>query len=380
MTAFLPARAPTRHGLARSTSIRRRVAGLGIVTALVAAAPAWPHRPELGHTTIAPADTPRAGVSAPVGDMTGSDARADRPPHANPRKSDPQPPADRRDTPDPFILDDGGRYVLYSTQVGFHNVPVATSPDLQHWSSPSDALPRLPSWAEWGHTWAPAVTRLGGRYLLYFTARHRHSGRQCIGVAVGATAVGPFVSPATWPLVCQTDPGGSIDPQPFVDSDGRAFLLWKSEGNAIGQPSAVFAQRLSPDGLTLAGQPSALLTSGAAWEQHLIENPALIATGRSYMLLYSGGWWESASYAIGYATCDTPLGPCSRATIDRPLLASAGNEAGPGGACVVRGPSGDPWLAYHAWTPGAIGYDNGGTRSLRFASLGRSGDRPVVGR
>jgi hypothetical protein len=158
------------------------------------------------------------------------------------------------------------------------------------------------------------VTRLGGRYLLYFTARHRHSGRQCIGVAVGATAVGPFVSPATWPLVCQTDLGGSIDPQPFVDSDGRAFLLWKSEGNAIGQPSAVFAQRLSPDGLTLAGQPSALLTSGAAWEQHLIETPALIATGRSYMLVYSGGWWESASCAIGYATCDTPLGPCSRAT------------------------------------------------------------------
>jgi beta-xylosidase len=378
MTAFLPARAHTRHDRARSTPIRRRVAAL-VATAVVAAAFAWPDQSELGHTTIARPDAPAAGVSVPTGEMTESEAWADRPPPANPRPVEPQPPPDHRDAPDPFILDDGGRYVLYSTQVGFHNVPVATSPDLHRWSSASDALPRLPGWASWGHTWAPGVTRLGGRYLLYFTARHRPSGRQCIGVAVSATAVGPFVSPATGPLVCQTDLGGSIDPQPFVDSDGRAFLLWKSDGNALGEPSAIFAQRLSPDGLTIAGQPSALLRSGAAWEQHLIESPALIATGRSYMLLYSGGWWESARYAIGYATCDTPLGPCSRATIDWPLLASAGDEAGPGGACVVRGP-GDLWLAYHAWTPGAIGYDSGGTRSLRFASLGWSGGRPVVGR
>jgi hypothetical protein len=94
----------------------------------------------------------------------------------------------------------------------------------------------------------------------------------------------------------------------------------------------------------------------------------------------SGGWWESADYAIGYATCDAPLGPCNRATIDGPLLASTGDAAGPDGACVVNGPTGDQWLAYHAWTPGAVGYDAGGARSLRFASLVWSGPWPVVGR
>jgi hypothetical protein len=114
------------------------------------------------------------------------------------------------------------------------------------------------------------------------------------------------------------------------------------------------------------------LHSDAAWEQPLIENPALVATGSSYVLWYSGGWWESAGYATGYATCHTPLGPCTKATVDRPLLASGGDQAGPGGATVVTGPAGDQWLAYHAWNPNAVGYNNGGTRSLRFARWQRS--------
>jgi beta-xylosidase len=301
-----------------------------------------------------------------------------RPTPAPPRPLVPEPPPDGRDAPDPFVLADGDRYLLYSTQVGLHNVPVATSPDLRQWSPPSDALPQLPAWAAWGRTWAPGVTRLGDRYLLYFAAHHRNSGRQCIGVATSASAAGPFASPAPDPLVCQTHLGGSIDPHPVIDTDGAAYLLWKADGNAIGQPSTLFAQRLAPDGLSLTGEPSALLTSGAAWEQPLIENPALVASGHSYTLLYSGGWWESAGYAIGYATCATPLGPCTKATVDRPLLASGGDQAGPGGATVVTGPAGDQWLAYHAWNPTAVGYNNRGVRSLHIASLTWRNDQPIV--
>jgi beta-xylosidase len=256
---------------------------------------------------------------------------------------------------------------------------VASSPDLRHWSSASDALPQIPAWAEWGRTWAPGVTRLGGRYLLYFAAHHRASGRQCIGVAAALAATGPFVSSASKPLVCQTHLGGSIDSHPFIDRDGTP-LLWKADGNAIGQRSTLYAQRLAPGRLGLTGQAVPLLRSDASWEQPLIENPALVAAGRSYTLLYSGGWWESAGYATGYATCATPLGPCTKATVDRPLLASGGDQAGPGGASVVAGPAGDRWLAYHAWTTGAVGYDNGGTRSLRVASLAAPDGRPAVGR
>jgi beta-xylosidase len=380
MTAFLPARAPTHPGGARSTQTHRRLVHVALATAVVIAGVAGPARDLVAPSRTAGHDTaPTSGVAIDRPHEAEQRSVRPRPAAPAPRPLAPAPPADGRDAPDPFILHDGARYLLYSTQVGLHNVPVATSPDLRHWSPPSDALPRLPDWATWGRTWAPGATRLHGRYLLYFAAQHGRSGRQCIGVATGTTAAGPFVSTAPDPLVCQTHLGGSIDPHPFVDADGSTYLLWKSDGNAIGQHSTLFAQRLRPDGLALTGRPSALLSSDAAWEQPLIENPALIASGRSYMLLYSGGWWESAGYATGYATCTTPLGPCAKVTVDRPLVATTGDQAGPGGACVVTGPGGDQWLAYHAWDPGAVGYANHGARSLRFATLTWPGRHPDVG-
>ena len=119
---------------------------------------------------------------------------------------------------------------------------------------------------------------------------------------------------------------------------GPPYLLWKADANAIGQTSQLFAQRLRPDGLALTGERGALLRSDAGWEQPLIENPALLAADGAYILLYSGGWWESGGYATGYAICDTPLGPCDKETTDQPILASAGDEAGTGGARVITRP------------------------------------------
>ena len=383
MTSSLPARASIPPSPADSRPSRRRLARLTIATVVAVTGLGWPFP-----AGVAPADTARPAppaAIAPGGAAATPDEvepPRDRPPRSVPpaRPLAPAPPPDGRDAPDPFILADKDRYLLFSTQVGFHNVPVATSPDLRQWSPPSDALPQLPDWSAWGRTWAPGVTQLDGRHLLYFTAHHQRSGRQCIGVATSTTADGPYTpTAASDPLVCQTHLGGSIDPHPYIDPHGTPFLLWKADGNAIGQPSTLFAQALRPDGLALTGQPVALLRSGAAWEQPLIENPALIPAGGSYVLLYSGGWWESAGYAIGYATCDTPLGPCTKATVDRPLLAGADDQAGPGGACPITGPAGDQWLAYHSWTPGAIGYGHdGGARSLRFASLTWRDGQPAV--
>jgi beta-xylosidase len=292
----------------------------------------------------------------------------------------PRPPGDGRDAPDPFLLEDGHRWVLYSTQVGFANIPVATAPDLASWSTPLDALPELPAWAEWGHTWAPGVLRRPGGFVLYFyfAARSRTTGRQCIGAGTSTSATGPFTTTSSEPLVCQPELGGSIDPHPFVDTDGTAYLLWKADGNAIGRASALFSQRLRPDGLALEGQATPLLHNDAAWEAPLIENPALVRVDGRYALLYSGGWWEFDDYATGYATCDSPLGPCTKVTTKRPLHTSDSGVAGPGGACVITGPAGDMWLAHHAWTAGAVGYPSGGSRSLHFAALRWDGSRLAV--
>jgi beta-xylosidase len=321
-----------------------------------------------------------AGPSAGPRQALGPAPRGEDTPPLPERPLSPQPPADGRDAPDPAIVHDGDRWALFSTQVGYTNLPVALSDDLRTWSQPTDALPELPAWAEWGRTWAPGVLPLrgDGGFVLYFAARSRALGRQCIGVATATTIAGPYSSPAPEPLVCQPRLGGSIDPQPFVDRDGTSYLLWKADANAIGRTSQLFAQRLRPDDLALVGDPVALLSSDASWERPLIENPALLVVDGTYLLVYSGGRYESAGYATGYAVCRTPLGPCDKQTTEQPVLASNGDEAGTGGASVVTGAGGGRWLAYHAWTPGAIGYENGGARSVRFATLEWSADGLVV--
>ena len=331
----------------------------------------WATRPsqDRGVTTHLIAAAPLPESARSPSDEASRPAQLDPAPVAPPASLAPRPPADGRDAPDPFVLADGDRWALYSTQVGFHNVPVATSPDLATWSPPIDALPELPSWAEWGRTWAPGVLARPGGFVLYFAARSAATGRQCIGAATSKSATGPFTSSAAEPLVCQPELGGSIDPFPFVDADGTPYLLWKADGNAVGNASVLFSQRLGPQGLTFAGDAVPLLRNDVAWETPLIENPALLGLDGRYVLLYSGGWWESDSYATGYTTCDTPLGPCTKATTEEPLHASDGVVAGPGGATVITGPAGDMWLAHHGWAPGVVGYTAGGVRSLRFASL-----------
>jgi hypothetical protein len=349
---------------------------LRLITILVAAgtslAATFPEPSDDGAVPASPLANRTEPTSVPASPVVPEPAPA-------PDPLAPAPPADGRDAPDPFVLRDGDRWFLYTTQVGL-NVPVAISADLATWSASVDALPQLPSWAAWGATWAPGVLARPGGFVLYFAARSQALGVQCIGVATAGSATGPFASPDAEPLVCQPELGGSIDPYPFVDSDGTAYLLWKSDENAFRRPSHLYGQRLRPDGLALEGEPVVLLAYDAPWEDPLIENPALLAVDGTYVLLYSGGWWDSAGYGTGYATCTTPLGPCAKVTTEGPVLGSEGSESGPGGACIITGPAGDHWLAYHAWTTGAVGYEEAGVRALRFARLEWSGDSLSVTR
>jgi hypothetical protein len=344
----------------RSTHTTFRSSAASLVLALVAIGAG----PALAGTD---GDTDPFARPAPVAAAPRPDLS--KPGPAEPERLDPRPPTDGRDAPDPFVFRAGDLWVLFSTQVGLHNVPVTISTDLVHWYPPADAMPVLPSWAAWGRTWAPGAFEIGGGYALYFAAHHAATGRQCIGVATAKEAYGPYTPVGDAPLVCQLDQGGSIDPFPFVDEQGVPHLLWKADGNAVGIASRLYSQRLTADGLGLEGEPVELLRSGSAWEQPLIENPAMAVVDGRYVLLYSGGWWESEGYATGYATCAGPAGPCDKVTVDAPAHRGADGEAGSGGAASFRGPAGDDWVVYHAWDADRVGYRDGGVRSVRFAPV-----------
>ncbi|MGX7952898.1 glycoside hydrolase family 43 protein [Tsuneonella sp. HG249] len=307
-------------------------------------------------------------------------------------------PVFETDFPDAAVLRDGADFLAYATnaQGDKANVQVARSSDLVNWElvrdgdGLHDAMPVLPPWANRGRTWAPEVIRTASGYVLHFTAHDRASDLQCLGAAFSTSPLGPFVSTATEPLVCQTELGGTIDSHPFRDADGQIYLYYKSDANnpKFGKKTDIFVQKLSADGLAVEGEPVTLLRNDTPWEAHVIEAPTMVQRGDGYVLFFSANHfgWEThqrlSPYSIGYARCSGPMGPCTDAP-ENPIIHSyndrkAGCLSGPGHQSVFA-VGGREFVSFHAWaaTKGCRRADN--ARYLYVAPLLWDGDTPRLG-
>lgn len=278
------------------------------------------------------------------------------------------------DFPDPDVILVGQTYFAYATNSVAGNIQIIESTDLTHWTAVGNALPSLPTWAATNYTWAPSVAQIGGNFVLYYAVDVAGSGNECISVATASQPQGPFVDKSTAPLECQKSLGGSIDPFTFIDSNGSAYLLWKSGGPGS---SKIWSEQLAPSGTAMAPgtSPTVVLVPDQAWEAGTVEAPDMITSGGHYFLFFSGNDWKTASYAVGVAICRGPLGPCSDAS-PNPILTSGTGMAGPGGESVFTDAAGTYWIAFHAWVPGAVGFPN--SRDLYLRRLTVSGPVPVV--
>jgi beta-xylosidase len=285
------------------------------------------------------------------------------------------------DFADPFVLTADSMYYAYATNHGSSHVPMMQSADLVNWIPAGDAMPTLPTWAETGRrlTWAPAVLAVNQHYVLFYTTRDHGSGRQCIGRAEASTPGGPFLDQSSTPFLCQTELGGSIDASVVADSSGERFLLWKNDGNCCDKAVTIWSQRLGDDAQSLVGEPVALLERDQPWEGSLIEAPSMWQEDGSWHILYSANMWNTDQYAIGYGECDSPMGPC-RKVGQGPVMVSDEETAGPGGAEVFADRKGQRWIAYHGWTASRVGYQQGGTRSLRLDRVKLAGADLAVNR
>jgi hypothetical protein len=282
-----------------------------------------------------------------------------------------------RDFPDPFVLHVGSTYYGYSTNASGSNIPLIRSSDMKTWARLPDALPQLPDWSQTGRVWAPSVLPRPGGYVLYYATRNRATNQQCVSRAWSTAPDGPFRDDSTTGLICQVDHGGSIDPSPFVDADGTAWLYWKSDGVAGVEGPRLWAQRLTPDGLGVVGAPTPVLGMDQSWEAPVVEGPAMVRDGDRYYLFYVAGPWQTAGYAIGYATCATPQGPCTKPQAS-PLLASTDTLAGPGGPEFVVDGQGQRWMSFHGWGAPDVGYPRG-RRMLFLTPVRFDGGVPHLG-
>jgi beta-xylosidase len=283
---------------------------------------------------------------------------------------------------DPTVVDAGDGvhdYYLYATGALF---PIWRSPDLVHWTYVGTAFTERPAWTvqagDW-HPWAPGVVRRPAAcpgatapwcFILYYAALHGTLTPRphCVGVAVSPVPGGPFtdlgplastdggVDASGRPIGCGDDAGyGNIDPAPFIDADGRAYLYVSTDrrcdGSGAGVPEPTISViPLSDDLLSAAGPRTPLLKGEAGWElsggRPLVENPWMERRGSRYFLFYSGGDWRGA-YGMGYATASSPTGPAFVRAPENPILRETGSVCSPGGGMLVRGPAGRDWLVYH---------------------------------
>lgn len=340
------------------------VGGLG-ATALERAVPAG--TAATSTTSTAATTTTTTTTTATAAGPAESERSPGRAFQAVTPSDDSELPLSQGDFADPFVLTTAAGPVAYATNAGGKNVPMGYFDDGRFVYA--DALPEIASWSVPGAVWAPSVAYIGGRYVLYYTTREAVSGRQCISAATSDVATGPFRDDSTGPLVCDVSRGGSIDPSPVQDATGAWYLLWKSDGNCCGIATTIYAHRLDSSGLRVTGSATALITADQSWEGGVVEAPSMVAVGGDWYLFYSGNDWNSAGYAVGYAVCESPAGPCRKADTG-PLLTSTATRIGPGGAEVVAAaPRGVTVLAFHAWGNGAVGYERGGARQLYLQSV-----------
>ncbi|HEY1445638.1 MAG TPA: glycoside hydrolase family 43 protein [Acidimicrobiales bacterium] len=308
------------------------------------------------------------------------------------------------DFPDPSVVTHNGTYYAFATQNTTTpsqtiNIQESTSTDGVTWTRvSSDALPYVGAWAKPGNTWAPSVSydAADNDFVMFYTATENQSpGYQCIGEATApATApLGPY-QPAPTPMVCQDSfawgsptimgsdaLGGSIDPDLFRDNAGNWWLLWKNDGNRVGTQASIWSVPLQEQfGLLLpaTGTPTQLLTNTqSSWEGSIIEGPDLYQTATgAYYLFFGGNDVGSNAYAIGWASCSGPSGPCQdQTTFSGPILQTGPGMSGPGGPDIFTLPpphgqsTGQLVLAVAAWQGQTIGYVNCGIRPIYEADL-----------
>jgi hypothetical protein len=260
---------------------------------------------------------------------------------------------------DPSVMIGRHRDYLYTSAAGFDppNIPVRAFTDLEHLGPQTDAMPTLPPWTN-GFTWSPDVRRVGGHYVMWFTAPDvsdvlpTGQPAKCLGVAIADTPLGPFV-PDHQPDVC--GPWGSIDPRTFVAATGQLWLDWKADTNASwgasqdpnqpqNTPTALYAQRLEPNGTTLEGHAHELLAATAPWEHKLVEAPDMVRAKGRYYLFFSANPSYQDGNGIGVALCQGPAGPC-REPFAGPIVGSTPLGLGPGEESLFT-QDGATWLLF----------------------------------
>ncbi len=280
-----------------------------------------------------------------------------------------EPVGDVRNVHDPTVIEEGGKYYIFSTRAG---IAVRCSEDLVRWRLCGDVFGHLPGWAVEDvkglrGLWAPDVSYFNGKYHLYYSASTFGSNRSSIGLVTNRT-LDPASDKYRWEdqgkviSSVAADDWNAIDPNIVLDEDGQPWLSFGSFWSGIKMRKIDLATgKLSTADQTLyslASRPRTKEQPGA------IEAPAIIRKNGYYYLFVSFDFCckgVNSTYNIRVGRSRKVTGPY----VDRSgkpmmedggtiLLAGEGRWRGPGHCAILQEKGGEK-LVYHAYDAEARG-------------------------
>ena len=142
--------------------------------------------------------------------------------------------------------------------------------------------------------WAPDCIYRNDKYYFYFPAMSKGKEirfRMKIGIAISEKPYGPF-TPLPEPIKVVR----GIDPNPFIDKDGQAYLYWAARN--------LYVAKLKENMLELDSEPRVIENLP---EKGLKEGPYMFERRNIYYLTYPHV--EDSTERLEYAVADNPLGP-----------------------------------------------------------------------
>ncbi len=279
--------------------------------------------------------------------------------------------------PDLIAGQHGAPWYVYSTgdeSIGDGNIEIRTSTDGHDWKLAGTVWKTKPAWIARAvpgvaNLWAPELFHHGDLWYLYYAASTFGSNTSVIALATNST-LDPHSSSYRWVdrgLVIAshtTDDFNAIDPTIIDDSDGTGWMAFGSFWGGIqlvklSWPSGKPASTAPPEQIAYRGSPP-----------DAIEASTLIRHAGYYYLIVSldsccQGAASTYNMAMGRSKSVTGpyVGETGHPLLDdgtSPLLATVGNQVGPGGESYSDG-----YLAWHYYDANV-----GGATTLAIQKLG----------
>lgn len=202
-------------------------------------------------------------------------------------------PVIHSDYSDPDVVSTPDGKTFYMTASSFQcapGLPILKSENLVDWTIVNYALDAVPPYDFYGAgiprhgkgVWAPCIRYHDGEYFIFW-------GDPDFGIYMVKTAdpEGRWSEP-----VLVREGKGLIDPTPFWDEDGKAYLANGWAASRAGFNSVITISEMTPDGTRLISKPR-IVYDGNDGVNHTVEGPKMYKRGGYYYLFAPAGGVEN---------------------------------------------------------------------------------------